>query len=485
MEADGTEGTPPQFTSIFPSASTVYLSAGENFAFGGIFWDDDLDADHIEVYLDNVKINEDFSISGDSSFDFYVSSSFLPTSGTHQLKAVPVDAGGKQGDAKTWSLVISAGGHAPQIRRVIPNSTDSTYVLNDGSTTLYVFVEDQDGDLDLVVWDRSDVGGDSTIETSVSGFFDASHKGFNITTSGVVTATVYDEGGRSSSTTFNITMVDEVQNNPPEILNCNIPDGEFDRIINDSSYDVALEFDAFDRDGDLLKIELFQNDVLIASKTNINDYEDDNSFLSTGNETYFDSFEGPENLTKGDRAEILLRLTDANDNVTEKSWVITQGPTGAGNHSPVVDESVDISLDQYGSVVFDVSFFDEDGDTPLASAVNLPLDHYVSDLGDGKFLYTPSASFYGELQFSLLWSDGFGGNAVTVVNATVNEVTASRVRGDINNDGSVTFEDLILSLRIFTGNQITETLEKANAVSTSKISINDAIYILNDLSNSQ
>ncbi len=484
LEADGTEGTPPRFTSIFPSSSAIYVPPGENLTLGGTFFDNDWDADHIEVYINNVKVYE-YDISGDSSFDFSVNSSLLPTSGTHQLKVIPIDAGGKIGDAKSWSLVIGQGNHAPQIRRSIPNSSDPIYALTDGSTspTLYVFVEDQDGDLDRVVFNMSGVGDpDPTDERWVGGFFDVANNGFIPTKNGLVTVTVYDKGGRSSSTNFSVTIVDQFQNHPPEILNCNIPDGGvFDRVTNDSHYWIALEFDAFDPDGDLLTIELFKNDIIIAASRSINDYEDDSSFLSNGYETVFDSFEGPDINIKGDKAEFLLRLTDANNNVTEKTWIVTQGPTGEKNHSPVVDEIVDISLKQFGSAIFEILVFDEDGDTPSAVAVGLPTEHNVSYLGDGKFLYTPALSFHGEIQFNLLWSDGFGGSATTLVKATVDEVTASLISGDINNDGEVALDDLIVTLRILTNSQFFETVEKSNANNGTQVQISDAISILDKL----
>lgn len=439
LEADGTEGISPQITHVYPSFSTIYLPLGDNLTIGGNVYDPEWDMDQIDVYLNGNKIR-DYSIKGQSNFDFSLNDALLPTSGTHQLRIVPVDAGGKEGTAKTWSLVIGQGSNRPTIQRVIPNVDDPIYVLADDSNPprIYVFAEDADGDLDRIEYDWSGVGDPDPIDSSsMSRHYDDSHQTFHPTRSGVVLATVFDEGGRSNSISFNVIVVQGLNNNPPEILNCNIPDGaDYERVVTDSGYDISLAFDAYDPDGDLQSIELFEDGNILRSYYNLNDYEQDNTLLSTGYDSDFDRFPGPDNRARGDRAEYLLRLTDSMGNVTERSFSVTQGPTGDNNHPPVAQESINITVDQRESVIFQVPITDEEGDEPEAMPLGLPIGHQLRVLAYNEFEYTPDPSFSGSVSFTLSWNDGFGGADTTTVNATVNYVPLTYYPVNLIKDGT-------------------------------------------------
>ncbi|NWH04841.1 LamG-like jellyroll fold domain-containing protein [Desulfobacter latus] len=411
--SDATKGTAPQLYEVHPAGSELY--AGTSLNIIARIKDAELDQYKVEFFLDNKFLKEE-SIYGRNSEDFSIRD--LPSSGTHTLKLVPVDVAGNRGTEITYTLNMgSSGSNAPKIIKVVPPENETVNIHTGEKAELYVFVEDIDGDLDRIEWNMAGVGDpEPEDDSNLSGRYEDQQQTIKPTRSGQVTATVFDKKGNKTTKTFDIQYGDS-QSYAPVLLRPNFTDNQ--EFVRNEDFVFELSFDVFDRDGDLNLIQIFQNGIEIENlPIGGHEHAYDGTIL-TGCD-YVENLDPPN--IRGASYEYRVKVSDLAGNSVEKIFTIIQGPVNQSNHAPVVDTDINISTQQRGTTDFKVSVLDEENDAPVPTVPSMSHGGIVEYLGDYRFKYVPDSDFFGNETFEIHWDDGFGGTAVTRVNASVEKV---------------------------------------------------------------
>ncbi len=428
LPADDSRGAAPVIEAFFPSSNTLYVEPTRSFRVGGIISDPDYDLYQLRVYFNgNLLTEESYKFDREPyNFDFAIDSEDLTgtQTGNHSLSFVAVDLAGNESTPVTKTLSITnTKGHKPSIRRSLP-AEEMLVVKKDTKIEIIALVDDPDGDLDVVVFDWGGVDAEDLDDDShVGRYFDVGTASFLASRSGTITATVFDDTGQSSSTTWRVQVQESLptEADKPRVIarKGEIPMNGENVIMPWTRYQQSYEFalDVFDNGDDLGEI-LFQSpdEEWTWTRTGQNEYA--KSFFSEGEDTSVSSFEyGDNGLVRGETYNYQVRVTDTQGLVSTHSFSITQGPVGKYNHAPIVQND---SFTAYAgeTTSFVVDIVDEEGDRPKMSPINLPAEHSLI-LGDsrGELIYEPPEGFLGSLDVRLQWDDGYGGvseNLITI-----------------------------------------------------------------------
>ncbi|MCX7553069.1 hypothetical protein OS175_04200 [Marinicella sp. S1101] len=419
---DVTSGTAPQITEIYPEFGTIY-SNSNCISFEGTIADDQWDSKFLIYKVNGVILDEQTNrILDDTSFSDSVCD--LPAGSNFTLEVLIQDAAGNLSAPKSYQVISSSGGNTtPNIRKVMPQS-GITYFIDGQRVDLFVYLSDEDGDLNEIIWNLNDVGDPDGIEnTSINGRYDHADLIVRPTRTGTVTATVVDDNGNLSQVNFYLQKVGSTGNNPPILLNSNIPaDGyEFIRLWDNEVSRVSFFGDVWDPDGDLKQVQIIQDGTVFynsgGDENPIDRHYIDESFLS-GDRDFTSSL----NMERGIPSNFTFIAQDLNGNTLTNSWQITRGPVDIQNHAPIVDELIDLNMLQRETIQFEVNTLDEEGDMPSPEILGLMDGDVVEYSGNNLFSYSPDDTRFGTLSFDIEWNDGFGGISITTVNVDITQV---------------------------------------------------------------
>ncbi|MBO6700778.1 MAG: hypothetical protein JJ921_00455 [Pseudomonadales bacterium] len=427
LPADDTSSQAPLIAEIHPPpGSTYYSSSKLELDFIGHVTDPEFDQYSIEVSIDGVVyLKEGYRFNGAVTFDIDDSIPDI-TSGTHTVTLTPIDLSGVRGTSVEYTAIVGQQGNSrPTVVPLFPPSGQEVNVLAGENFEVFLYAEDLDGDLSYVEFDMSDVGDPDPDDTrSISGIFDSVNNTVNPTKSGQVSATVYDNRGNSQLVTFQVNVVSNLGNSAPFIANGFVPTGT--NYVDLKEDGIDLQFDLVDLDGDLVGWTLYQNGQVhgIQTQTYSNpEYFDDQSVLSEVRDSDVVRIEGGSNWRplRNQPQDFELELRDSKGNTSSYEFTLIQIPAGQYNHSPVVPSSLSIELDEGTLESVDIIVSDEEGDSLQVEASGLPDGHSVEMVGT-TLVYRADGDYVGSFDFILNWDDGFGGQASTLVNATINNV---------------------------------------------------------------
>lgn len=448
--ADGTGGSAPSLTYVYPHTHEVWATGDFNFVCQ--VNDPDWDWDRLLVTIDGQVYDDgsnsfeisEFPMDDEAIDEFTIPQEALAGASTRTITITPIDHSGNKGTTWTWTVRVGQqGSHSPDFTVVDPDNDGVIYAKRKADGTyraeFRVFASDRDGDLSRITVhyggtdpsDESDYHNVSTYEGWwVNWSFSASP-----TRDGTITVTVTDSLGNSKQATYTVTRSPRSTPTPPQFVFHNFaPDGdvvlpsfaENGRIDND---DVPLVFDVYDPNGDLKSLKLYKGlqllkEEMFAQNQELVYLEVEESLFSTGNAGSWFHLDLPR--VRGEAYDYRLVLEDQAGNVTERHWNLVLGPWGSSNHSPVVDSQLEFTMEQRSRLQFHVNIFDEEGDMP-APSWTVPIGDEVRYLGNGDFEYQPDLGRFGDVSFDVLWDDGFGGTAITSVNVTISRVVANPV----------------------------------------------------------
>ena len=422
LDADISQGNSPVVEYIFPKPGTVYNSG--SFEIDGVVFDPDFDAKYVLYYLNGNLVETD-EINDSGIFNESLHSDNIPSSGNHQLSIRIKDSAGNLTDPVIWTVKQDqSGNQTPEILKALPNNNDIIYVkAGDRLDDIWALVSDKDGDLDYIEWNYSGVGDPDPIETTfVHNYVDTEDSTNTYPQqSGQITAKVFDDNGNSSSSiSFDIQVTQDYGNNSPTIMNDNFPieGGSVIRMWDSDRSTVQLFGNVWDKDGDLISVELKVNNVTEFYKDiDFNHSFDGKSFLSGMNDikTYPLS-------NRGEPYFFEFIATDSKGNSVSRNWTMIRGPIDFQNHAPLVDAVIDLNMNQRESIEFDVDVKDEEGDIPDFNIQNLVSDDQVEYLGEFNFRYTPTSDYFGIRTFQIEFDDTFGGISSTTINVDIAQV---------------------------------------------------------------
>jgi hypothetical protein len=135
--------------------------------------------------------------------------------------------------------------------------------------------------------------------------------------------------------------------------------------------------------------------------------------------------------------ELTVTADDGNGGAVSHTWDVTVTDV---NRDPVaVDDDTITNKDTAVTIDVLANDGDPDGDTLSVSDVTQPANGTVTNNGN-DVLYTPDGGFSGTDSFEYTASDGRGGTATSTVLVEV----IGRDPGDLNDDGAVNVDDLVL-----------------------------------------
>jgi len=438
LDADEFSGTAP-ILEIYPADST-WTSVGDRFYYAGRALDGDFDLQKLLFYLNGSLIHEEeiYSHRGASFYEYIEDTQGISSSGTHTLKIVAVDVNGNKSNEISKTIKPGyAGISSPSVFKALPAGSDPIKITqaaaNDG-ILLYVYASDSDGDLDTIEWDMAGVGNvdgdlvtpEYTESNNISGYsFGDNSQRVRPQYSGRIYAKAKDDGGRlSSSVYWDIEIVADKINVSPQITNRNYVDGSVSVKSSEPNEDVTVEFDVFDKDGDLKSVVVSINGTPV--EPNAPNYTEE-SFTFDDGCSLFTKGRDCDRLNfsfdyRGEQAVFDIVVEDYSGNTVTETFTVIQGPFDHTNHAPVVDASIDLILEQRTSKEFTLSIIDEEGDIPVPKIKNITFDGDVNYLGNYTFDVVPESYEYGPNSFEIEWNDGFGGISTSHVTINIQQV---------------------------------------------------------------
>lgn len=453
LPEDGTTGGAPSITEAYPAASTLWLQTDKDLAVELLLADPDGDQEGVIVSIDNIE-RERIEFESCSE-EVIVDSTLFPSQRSYSVKFTPYDAAGHLGQAKTYTVnARQLGNHQPQVA-IMDLWGDGVvraelYHVGERRAYFYYHAWDVDGDLAEVEILYNGVDPDDARDyDSYTGSFEKGFNGrddfrANNAVSGTVTLRVTDSRGNSRSLQIPVRLENTGSGHAPQFVNHNFPEDGSHIII--PSY-VAADFgrrdrlyymcDFFDQDGDLKEYRMSINGGAPLIQMLGSTVEEQPEYFADGHSLWT---RGPgeeefdidvDNLVRGIPHVVTIELEDFEGNITNREWTIIRGPWGSTNHSPAVDSSINFEMAQNSSRFFSVTVNDEEGDSLTAMAPDLPYGDELIHIANGQFEYTPVESRYGNVSFTINWSDGYGGTASTAVNVSIE----SSYYPDIDGDG--------------------------------------------------
>jgi hypothetical protein len=420
---DGSLDNAPQFAKIFPSNDKTYHLKNDGYSGteAKIYftaYDKDGDLDDIEVYI-NGLYEDSKSVSKAIDAD-YISVDFDDKStGNYTFKLKLIDEQGNYTFSDTYSVSVGSnnGNNKPEIVKTYPNflATSQSYKIKSGNQfCASINVIDVDGDLDDAYW-FSTVGSITNDGTWSDGriydkkSLDSSFrldvdKCFDVTQDGYVGIIVQDDKeNKSSEYRWKVELVENVENNKPTIEWSTIQDNQHYQLI--ANKDFIIPFEAKDVDGDIKSIQLWLENKLVQevnlTGTQFQTYQfvhDDANDIETSEPNIYDPDRTPT-------LPFVFKVIDSKNNEANISGTVAWGIYNHNSNYPLEIQQLNGYEDF--PIKFVTQFSDEDGDSHTC---NVKRDALYGSLDfDGSSIqYVPNDDYFGNDNFSLNCSDGYG-----------------------------------------------------------------------------
>ena len=454
VESDGKSGGAPEITDFFPKANTIYVEPDKSFYFALKLHDYESD-----VHILEFKVNGELSNRSKNSslgpgyeslstrqvnFDGRINpfDDDGLNSGTHEYEFTLIDGQGNRSNTISKTVVITDDpNHSPTVEKFMPKTGGVYMVSGEKDYSIFVYAEDIDGDLDHVRFDLSQVdpvksdGSPDTSpieEDSVWGYYELASEGFRPTKSGLVYFQACDRNDNcSSQQSIYVSVSSTRANHPPVLIDYNLREDVKYRWLSvegsGSGSGLGGDLTVYDPDGDLERVYVKWKSLTTGSTGEIN--------ISTRNYFTRDSFEyndfnehrafsfrfDEDGAHRGYEYELTLIAEDSRGNRIEQNNSITVGRVGDFNHSPVTASSTSISLVGGTSKAIQFSVTDEELDEINLGFEDLQENQItIERIGENNLVnFSADSDFSGTGFVTLVWSDGFGGEARTRVDYTV------------------------------------------------------------------